>query len=222
MEKLVQGLHQFEAQIFDTQREFYASLAKGQRPETLFITCSDSRVDPSLLTQTSPGELFILRTAGNIIPPGGAPSVGEAATIEYAVEVLNVRHIIVCGHTHCGAMDGLLNPSKVEHMPAVKALLSQAEAVKRTIEDNYKDLTGEARLKATVEENVLAQIEHLRTHASVRSRLSRGELYLHAWVYSIEKGRVFGYDNESGQFTPISLEHLGTVPSPKHLRRAAI
>lgn len=222
MQKLIQGLHQFESKIFDQRRELFATLAKGQRPEALFITCSDSRVNPNLLTQTEPGELFILRTAGNIVPPAGAPSVGEAATIEYALEALNVKHIIVCGHTHCGAMHGLLEPQKVAHLPAVKHLLSYAENVRLTIEQNYTHLEGEDRVRATIKENVLAQIENLRTHPSVRSRIMRGDVCLHAWVYNIEQGRVLGFDNDSGQFTPLSLDHLGDVPAPTPLRRAAI
>lgn len=222
VQKLIQGLHQFESTIFDQRRELFEALAKGQRPEALFITCSDSRVNPNLLTQTDPGDLFILRTAGNIIPPAGAPAVGEPATIEYALEALHVKHIIVCGHTHCGAMQGLLEPEKVSHLPAVKNLLGHAEGVRRTIMQNYAHLEGEARLKATIKENVLAQIENLRTHPSVRSHLARGDLHLHAWVYNIEEGRVLGFDNDTGQFMPLSLQHLGHVPAPTQLHRAAI
>ena len=104
MQKLLEGLHHFQQNIFSSQRELFERLAKGQSPETLFITCSDSRINPNLLTQTQPGELFILRNAGNIIPPYGAANGGEGATIEYAVAVLGVKDIIVCGHAHCGAM----------------------------------------------------------------------------------------------------------------------
>ena len=110
MQKLIHGLHHFQTALFGSQRELFERLAEGQSPEVLFITCSDSRINPNLLTQTEPGELFILRNAGNIVPPYGAVQGGEAATIEFAVAGLGVKDIIVCGHSHCGAMKGLLEP----------------------------------------------------------------------------------------------------------------
>ena len=117
MQKLVNGVHHFQQNIFSSQRELFERLANGQNPETLFITCSDSRIDPNLLTQTDPGELFILRNAGNIVPAYGAANGGEAATIEYAVAVLGVKDIIICGHSQCGAMKGLLQPGRFEGHP---------------------------------------------------------------------------------------------------------
>lgn len=128
MEKLIRGIHEFQSTHFSPQRELFQRLAGGQRPDALFITCSDSRIDPSLLTQTKPGELFILRNAGNIVPPYGAANGGEGATIEYAIRALGIRDIIVCGHTHCGAMQGLLQPEALEDLPAVRSWLSHAEA----------------------------------------------------------------------------------------------
>lgn len=117
MQKLIEGLHQFQNSVFGTQRELFERLAHGQTPETLFITCSDSRINPNLLTQTEPGELFILRNAGNIVPPYSTSQGGEAATIEFAVAGLNVRDIIICGHSHCGAMKGLLDPPPIVTSP---------------------------------------------------------------------------------------------------------
>jgi carbonic anhydrase len=204
MQKLVDGIHQFQHNIFSSQRELFERLAKGQNPETLFITCSDSRINPNLLTQTEPGELFILRNAGNIIPPYGACFGGEAATIEYAVSILNVKDIIVCGHSLCGAMSGLLDPESLEGMPAVKSWLAHAEATRRIMDRNYRHLEGTARLTAAVEENVLVQLENLRTHPAVAVGISCGNLKLHGWVYKIETGQVFAFDPGQGQFGPLT------------------
>lgn len=201
MQRLVEGIHHFQKNIFRDQRQLFENLAKGQSPQTLFITCSDSRINPTLLTQTEPGELFILRTAGNIVPPYGAVWGGEAATIEYAVAVLKVRDIVVCGHSHCGAMAGLLNPASLDGLTAVQALLRHAEATQRIVRENYQHITeSEARLKVTVEENVLVQLENLRTHPSVAAALTRGDVKLHGWFYKFETGEVFAYDPAEQQF----------------------
>jgi carbonic anhydrase len=203
MQKLIEGLHQFQESIFAPRREFFERLVHGQRPEALFITCSDSRVNPNLITQTEPGELFILRNAGNIIPPYGAANGGEGATIEYAVSALEVQDIIVCGHSGCGAMGGLLKPESLESMPLVSAWLSHAESTRRIIKENYDHLAGDALLTATVEENVLVQIENLRTYPAIAARLGRGKLRLHAWVYKMETGTVFAYDPAQGQYVSL-------------------
>ncbi len=208
MQKLVEGIHQFQSGIFSTKQRLFEDLVEGQHPLALFITCSDSRINPNLLTQTEPGELFIMRNAGNIVPPYGAVDGGEAATIEYAVSVLEVNDIVVCGHSHCGAMGGLLNPPQLEKLPAVRSWLSHAESTRRIIEENYTHITEfTARLTATVEENVLVQLEHLRTHPTVAAALSRKGLILHGWVYKFETGQVFAYDPAEAQFVPLE----GTV-----------
>jgi carbonic anhydrase len=204
MQKLIQGIHQFREQDFRPLQGLFEQLAKGQNPETLFITCSDSRIDPNLLTRSKPGDLFILRNAGNIVPPHGAANGGEAATIEFAVAALGVKDIIICGHSHCGAMKGLLEPASVAPLPAVAAWLSHAETTRRIVHDNYGHLAGDKLVTATVEENVLVQLENLRTLPAVGSRLVRGDLRLHGWVYKIETGEVFAYDTTSGQFVPLA------------------
>ncbi len=204
MQKLVDGIHEFQETLFTPQKKLFERLAQGQQPLALFITCSDSRIDPSLLTQTQPGELFIMRNAGNIVPPYGAVLGGEAATIEFAISVLKIKDVIVCGHSHCGAMNGLLHPEAVGELPAVRAWLKHAEATSRIMKENYTHITEEApRLTATVEENVLVQLENLRTHPSVAATLARGDLKLHGWVYKFETGQVFAYDAGSGQFLPV-------------------
>ena len=201
MQKLVDGIHRFQRDLFGEDQKLFETLVGGQSPLALFVTCSDSRIDPNLLTQTRPGELFIQRTAGNIVPPYGSVYGGEAATIEYAVSVLKVRDIVICGHSHCGAMAGLLNPQSIAKLPAVKAYLEHAEATRRIVEENYGHLTDpEKRLTLTVEENVLVQLESLRTHPSVAAALGRGQLKLHGWVYKFETGEVFAFDPDQAQF----------------------
>ncbi len=204
MQKLIQGIHQFQDKNFRPLQGLFEELAKGQNPETLFITCSDSRIDPTLLTKAQPGDLFILRNAGNIIPSHGAGNGGEAATIEFAVSALGVKDIIICGHSHCGAMAGLLHPEQVASLPAVSAWLSHAETTRRIVRDNYGHLDGDRLLTATIEENVLVQLENLRTLPAVASRLVRGDLHLHGWVYKIETGEVFAYDVEKAQFVKLA------------------
>lgn len=203
VQKLIHGLHQFHNEYFQPHKEFFEQLAHGQKPETLFITCSDSRISPSLLTQTHPGELFILRNVGNIIPPGGNGGAEEAA-VEYAVNGLGIQNIVICGHSHCGAMEALLKPEEAEKMPAVQKWLKHAETTRRIIEENYIHLSGTARITATVEENVLVQLENLRTLPSVASALKGKRVKLHGWVYKLETGEVFAFDPEAGQFSRLT------------------
>lgn len=207
MQKLLEGIHHFQKETFVPLQGLFEQLAKGQQPESLFITCSDSRIDPNLLTRSKPGDLFILRNAGNIIPPHGAGGGGEAATIEFAVSALGVKDIILCGHSHCGAMHGLLEPQRLASLPAMASWLSHAETTRRIVRDNYGHLEGDRLLTATIEENVLVQLENLRTHPAVGSRLARGDLHLHGWVYKIGTGEVFAYDVRSGQFLKLTEYH---------------
>jgi carbonic anhydrase len=144
--------------------------------------------------------LFIVRNAGAIIPPHGTSNNGEAAAIEFAVEALKVPDIIVCGHTSCGAMKGLLDRTELHGMPAVRQWLRHCDATKRIISENYTHLDGEALLTAAAEENVLVQLEHLRTLPSVAAALNRGALRLHGWMYKIDTGEVFAYDSQTRQF----------------------
>jgi carbonic anhydrase len=192
--------------VFPSCREQFEKLAKGQQPPTLFITCSDSRIVPDLLTQTEPGELFVLRNAGNLVPPYGTdvPS-GEAATVEFAVEVLGVRDIIVCGHSDCGAMKGLLRPETLEKLPAVRDWLQFAEKTRETVL-NGQPQTGEIDkhlLVETIKTNVKQQLEHLRTYPTVAAAEARGDLALHGWFYRFETGEVSQLEEESDKFVSI-------------------
>jgi carbonic anhydrase len=204
VEKLIHGIHRFKSDVFALNLDFYRRLADSQNPLAMFITCSDSRTVPDVICQTQPGELFVLRNAGNIIPSytPGSPS-GEAATIEFAVRGLGIRDIVVCGHTRCGAMQAVTNPGTTANMPRVRQWLEHAQASAEIVASCYEHLSFDARWKVLTQENVLVQIENLRTHPSVAAAMAAGELKLHAWIYKMETGEVFAYDPVSGQFNPL-------------------
>lgn len=216
MQKLVTGYQRFREHAFAEHRELFARLGSGQAPQALFITCSDSRINPNLLTQTQPGDLFILRNAGNFVPPYGvAKSGGEAATIEYAIEALGVRDVVVCGHSHCGAMKAVVS-GVPDSMPAVRDWLALAEPTRRLVRTCYADRDGDAQLNVAIQENVLQQLVNLRTHPAVAAHLATGELRLHGWVYKITTGEIFAYDPHQGQFLALS-EVAISAASPRRL-----
>ena len=221
MQKLIEGLHHFQQNVFGTQQELFERLSQGQNPETLFITCSDSRINPNLLTQTQPGDLFILRNAGNLIPPYSPTAGGEAATIEFAVKGLKVKDVIVCGHSHCGAMEGLLHPEKTEGFPALNRWLEHAEVTRRIVTELYPSRTPEERLNVAIQENILAQMENLRTHPSIAAALAAGRIRIHGWVYKIETGEIFGYQPEKRQFISIGAQDIQAKPNARHSEEIA-
>lgn len=200
MERLMQGLQKFQKEVFPLKKELFERLASGQQPSTLFITCADSRVVPDLFTQSEPGEIFVIRNAGNIVPAYRTPPGGVTATIEFAVAVLGVKHIVICGHTDCGAMKGLLHPEKLTAVPAVAEWLGQAEATRRLVLDNYKGAEEQAQVNALIAENVLVQLQNLQTHPSVLSRVASGDLKLYGWIYNIGTGDVDSFDAEKQSF----------------------
>jgi carbonic anhydrase len=203
MKRLLDGLLRFQKEIFPEEQALFARLAVSQSPEALFLTCSDSRIEPGLLTQTRPGDLFICRNAGNIAPPYGEAAGGVSATIEYAVVALNVRDIVLCGHSDCGAMKGVLHPEKLAALPTVSQWLRHADRARAIIQDNFADLPENERLAVLTEQNVLAQLDNLRTYPSVASRLHNRKLSLHGWVYDIATGTVRAYEEKAGRFVPI-------------------
>ncbi|GAA4293214.1 carbonic anhydrase [Streptomyces venetus] len=181
------------ARTFRTRIDFdsgeYRKLAEGQYPEALFITCSDSRVIPALITGARPGEIFELRNAGNIVPPYGRPGAsGEAATIEYALEVLGVQDIVVCGHSHCGAMGALMSGDDLSALPGVDAWLRIARPELTSVLESAPD---EPSLPEVSQGNVVNQLAALRSYPGVRQRLDTGRLRLHGWYYEIDTGFVY-------------------------------
>ena len=214
MQKLVRGLHAFQGGYFSKHQRLFEQLATaGQNPETLFITCCDSRVVPNLITQAAPGELFIVRNIGNIVPGPELPG-GTSAAIEYAVEVLNVENIIVCGHTQCGAMEAVLDPARVNHLSSVRRWIARAARVRDVIDSRYTHLSGDARLTAAVEENVLVQLENLRDFPFVAERLDAGKLHINGWVYHIGRGEVYDYDPALGEFSLLAASDA--APTEPH------
>ncbi|WP_055494693.1 carbonic anhydrase [Streptomyces sp. TP-A0356] len=165
--------------------EEFARLAEGQSPQVLFITCSDSRVVPALITGARPGELFELRTAGNIVPPYVCEHpTSEAATIEYAVGVLGVSDIVVCGHSHCGAVGALVRGDDLTAVPAVRDWLAHAAPEPRTSDADDPTVAG------AVQNHVLAQLLRLRSYPCVEQRLAAGRLRVHGWYYEVHTGAV--------------------------------
>lgn len=212
MHRLLSGIHDFRNNVFPNWRAQFEKLALGQRPSALFITCADSRVVPQMLTQTGPGELFILRNAGNIVPPYTATPSGEAATIEYAVQVLKVKDIIVCGHSHCGAISGVLQPQSVEGLPAVEHWLTYAQQAKEEIAQQLAIDDLDDELTTAVKTNVLVQLNHLRTYPAVADAEAAGDLRIHGCFYRFETGEVTVLNEMRRRFVAIE-EVLGTAVS---------
>jgi carbonic anhydrase len=221
MKRLVDGYVRFRAEVFPENQELFRELAHKQNPQALFITCSDSRVLPDLLTQSEPGDLFSCRNAGNIVPPYGSVLGGVSATIEYAVMVLNVEHIIVCGHYDCGAMKGALQPETLTDIPTVSSWLRHSDAAREVVKAQLAEADFKTQLDALVEENVLLQLAHLRTHPSVASRLAKGEIDVHGWVYRIHTGEIRAFDADLQHFVALDSPTL-PIATPRQRSKRAI
>jgi len=211
MQKLIAGVHKFHAEEFGRYRELFHKLShEGQNPHTLFITCSDSRVLAELITQSQPGDLFVVKNVGNIVPPASVTGStnSTAAAIEFAVEVLQVADIVVCGHSQCGAMEALMKTRPlVQAMPNLEEWLRVAGPVRRIIQNEYQHLANDAeRTTAAAEENVLFALENLHSYPSVHRRLADGSLHLHGWFFKIATAELFAFDPELNQFVPLVRE----------------
>jgi carbonic anhydrase len=189
MEKLISGIHRFRTQYWSDNEELFQRLAeKGQSPEALFITCCDSRVIPTVITHSQ----------------NPLDGTGVAAAIEYAVEHLKVRDIIVCGHSDCGAMKALYKDRTLfAETPHIAEWLSHGDRTLAVVADHYPGKSKEERLAITAEENVLLQMENLRTYPVVQKAAREGRLHVHAWFFEIGEGKVYGYSPEKGQYEPI-------------------
>jgi len=198
---LERGVRRFKRESFRRNRALFRKLAKSQSPRVLFITCADSRVVPALITQTRPGDLFEERNPGNIVPVFDRHTSGESASVEYAVEVLKVEHVVVCGHSDCGAVKGILHPEKLAAVPAVRRWLTYGNRSRRLL-GRATRLSEQEKLERLTELNVLVQLDHLLTHPSVARRLRAGKLTLHGWVYRIHDGEILQLDPRTGMFRP--------------------
>lgn len=221
MKKLIEGALRFQREVYPKHRALYRELAGGQSPRWLLIACSDSRVVPSLLVQAGPGELFICRNAGNIVPAHGEHSGGVAATIEYAVQVLGVKHIIVCGHSDCGAMKAVLHPEKVAQLPAVAHWIGYAERARAVVLETAEGGSEEQVLAALTQENVLAQLDNLRTMPCVAAKVRTGALGLHGWMYDIGSGAFANWDAAEASWRSLedlAAEDAGELPTTADAR----
>jgi carbonic anhydrase len=204
LHRLLLGVKRFQQEVYPQRAAEYQRLVhEGQRPHTLFITCADSRIDPELITQSGPGEIFVSRNVGNLVPAYGDALGGVSAIIEYAVAGLQVSHVVVCGHTDCGAMIGLLHPAKLALLPVVDTWLRNGHAALSVVRSRKTATDEHAALEELIEENVVLQLHHLRTHPSVAGRLAQGSLALSGWVYDIGHGIVRIYNNEQHKFLPL-------------------
>lgn len=211
MDKIAKGVLKFQKEAYPQRQALFGELSLGQTPRALFITCSDSRIDPSLITSTEPGELFIVRNAGNIVPPHSPASGGTTATIEYALAALKVPHIIVCGHTQCGAMAGAMNPGALDELPHVRDWLAHSRAALQVVKAKGEGASDDDRMRMMIEQNVLLQLQHLRTHPYVAAALATGEVDLHAWVYDIGTGGVTAWDEDEGRFDEVDEEYANEI-----------
>jgi len=213
MPKFAAGVVRFQSEVFPEKKDLFEKLSKGQSPEALFITCSDSRIETAMITQTDPGELFICRNAGNIVPPHTNHTGGMTASIEFSVAVLNVPHIVVCGHSECGAMKGAMNPEGLDSLPHVKEWLGYSKAAVDVVDELAPKGSDEERMQLLLQQNVILQLQHLRTHPSVAKRLARGDIALHGWVYDIKTGGVDAYDETQNKFVPVEDRYAEEVAS---------
>jgi carbonic anhydrase len=204
MKQLIEGHKRFLAEAFPARRDQFHLLADGQSPETLFVTCADSRIVPDLILQTQPGDLFICRNAGNVIPRAGEPAGGVSATIEYAVQVLRVRHLIVCGHSDCGVIRALMNPERLEGLNSVKDWLHHVEPAWQYLDGVESQDSELTRHKALTQANVLVQMDNLNSHEYIQSALAEGRLQVHGWYYDIMSGQIERFDEQAGKFVPLA------------------
>lgn len=211
MQKLIEGVHKFQRGEFGNYCNLFRKLSQeGQNPHTLFITCSDSRVLAELITQSEPGDLFVVKNIGNIVPPSDVmgSTNSTAAAIEFAVESLQVSDIVVCGHSQCGAMEALLRGlPEDDSLNHLRNWLALAAPVRQVMQTNYAHLKSHAdQITAAGEENVLFALENLHTYPRVQARLHEGSLRLHGWFFKIATAELFAFDPETKQFLPLVAE----------------
>lgn len=203
MQEVIDGFLKFQREAFVERTELFKRLATSQNPRTLFISCSDSRLVPELITQREPGDLFVIRNAGNIVPSFGPEPGGVSASVEYAVAALGVEDIVICGHSDCGAMTAIATCQCLDHMPTVAHWLRYADAAKAVNQANEHTSEHE-RINSMVRENVIAQLTNLKTHPSVALALDRGNLRLHGWIYDIATGCIDALDGNTRRFVPLA------------------
>ena len=211
LEQLKSGVRRFQAEVYPQRAEMFAQAAsEPQRPHTLFITCADSRIDPVEITSAGTGDVFVTRNIGNMVPAYGEMLGSTSAVVEFAVSGLGVGHVVICGHSDCGAMKALLNPDSVEKMPTVQKWLHNAHSALAAADVLYaRDQTANPSrtlLEELTEQNVLLQLQHLKTHPSVARAMAAKELTISGWVYEIGSGAVRIVEDDGRSFSPIAPE----------------
>jgi len=202
--KIARGVAKFQSEVFPAHRAQFENLKHGQAPIAMFFTCADSRIVPNLIMQIEPGEVFIERTPGNIAPRYSDHVGGVTASVEYAIQVLHVPLIIVCGHTDCGVVKALLNTEQAAGLPALQSWMRHALPARERLLCDHRNASHDEKLRLLTEYNVLAQLENLKTHPSVEARLASGDLALQGWVYDIASGSVFVAEQAAGVFNLLS------------------
>ncbi len=211
MANFARGVIKFQREVFPEKQELFERLSTGQSPEALFITCSDSRIETAMITQTDPGELFICRNAGNIVPPHTNQTGGMTASIEFAIGALKIPHIVICGHTECGAMKGAMNRAGLTNLPHVREWLGYAQGAVDITETLGAGLDPEAKMRMLLEQNVMLQLQHLKTHPTVAVALALKAVELHGWVYDIKTGEVAAYDETTGVWLPVEDRYAAEI-----------
>lgn len=205
MKKLIHGIVDFRKNLTPEYRALFASLALGQKPDALFIACSDSRVVPNLFASTNPGDVFVLRNIGNLIPPSPSQEQdGSAqAAVEFSVFALNISHIVICGHSECGAIEAMVNGVDEKCCPHLASWLKYGkESVKRVDEGAVLD-SRLSRFNQISQMNVLQQIEHIKSYPFVRERIEQKKLHMHGWWFDIAHADVYCYEEDVNQFVLI-------------------
>ena len=217
MKDIIDGFLKFQRSVFPERAGLFKRLANQQSPRALFISCSDSRLVPELVTQPEPGDLFVIRNAGNIVPSYGPEPGGVTASVEYAVSALRVSDIVICGHSDCGAMTAIAGCHCMDSMPAVGHWLRYADSA-RIVNEAKQHRSAHEKVHSMVRENVIAQLANIQTHPSVRLALEEGRIALHGWVYDIESGDITAYDGLRREFVSLA-ENPGTraVPQSAHV-----
>ena len=203
--RVLNGVAKFQKEVFPAQKALFTSLKHQQHPVATFFTCADSRIVPNMLLQTGPGEIFTERTPGNIVPKYSDHVGGVTASMEYAVMVLRVPLIIICGHTDCGVMKALLEPEQTAGMPALQSWMRHALGARDRLLRDHTNASKEEKLRLITEYNVLTQLENLRSHPAIEASLANGELEIQGWVYDIGRGTISAADPQTGQFSPLTI-----------------
>ncbi|MGU4699021.1 carbonic anhydrase [Burkholderia cepacia] len=219
MKDIIEGFLKFQRDAYPARATLFRDLARSQHPRALFISCSDSRLVPELVTQREPGDLFVIRNAGNIVPSYGPEPGGVSASVEYAVAALRVTDVVICGHSDCGAMTAIATCQCMDHMPAVGHWLRYADSA-RVVNEARTRRSERERIDSMVRENVVAQLANLKTHPAVRLALEEGRLALHGWVYDIESGCIDAHDGATGRFVSLA-DHPEVRATPATLPVAA-